>query len=279
MYLYNANHYLRPIRREEISQILLQLDADFEHKAKRLGVGDLTIEPYPEQNAVLVYERQKWFDRSFDNPSKDITQGLILYYTLVGTEICTYFSFSCNTELFSPKDHSFGQTKHCGITQDSHFKKLREFTEKLRMLYPDMESTGNDVFYKNNYLLFNSYPSDKKKRFDVAEQLKKVSGIEKTTYHKTLPAVSFWANGVENLIIVRKDCLLHQGIIYSDLEQFVMAFENDFPIRIEELLSDNKVNANFIRFVKENMPLEEFILLEQGREMDEENAKNGTLFF
>ena len=72
---------------------------------------------------------------------------------------------------------------------------------------------------------------------------------------------------------------MHQGIIYSDLEQFVMAFENDFPIRIEELLSDNKVNANFIRFVKENMPLEEFILLEQGREMDEENAKNGTLFF
>lgn len=281
MYLYNIKNQLRTIRREEIKNILYDLDNDFREKATSLGSEGLIIKPFPENNAIIVYEEQKWFDRSFDNPNKDVVSGLILYYTLVGNDICTYNAFTCNIKEFDIENGCFGQIKHLGIIEDSHFKRIKVFTEKIRLLYPDMLTVGDDVFYKNQYLLLNSYPADKKKRFEVAEEIKTVDGVSACKYHKNEPFVSFDYKNCHFLLVIRKDCILYKGIIYPYTNDFLDALNAEFPIKIENILTDNKQNTNFIEFVKnpDNISIEDFIFKEQSREMDEERARTGDLIF
>lgn len=279
MYLYNIDHHLRVIRREEIKNLLLELDASFLDTAKKFGMDGLQAVPFPEQNAIIIFEREQYVDRSFENPNKDIVSGLILYYTLIGTDICTYNAFRCDYKDFKP-GISFGKITPLGIEKDSHFKKIKTFTEKIRMLYPKMEITGSDIFYKNNYLLLNSYPAPTKKRYETAEQLREETECQYVKYNKSYPTVSFMYQGIEGEILIRQDCLLFQGIIYPDTETFIQALRNNFPIRIENILSDRKENKNFIAFVKEpRQSLEDFIFSEQSREMDENSAKNGELLF
>lgn len=279
MYLYNIDHYLRNIRREEIKNILLELDASFVDIANKFGTDGLTITPFPEQKAIMVTERQQYVDRSFDNPNKDVTSGLILYYTLIGTDICMYNAFRCDTNDFKPGIY-FGKVTPLGVEKDSHFKKIKTFTEKIRMLYPKMLTNGSDVYYKNTYLLLNSYPATAKQRFDVSQALKEVSGCKDIKYHKAYPTVSFSYQNENMEVLVRQDCILYRGIVYPDVSLFIQAMQSGFPYKIEDILTDTKPNKNFITFVKNpRMELSDFIFMEQNREMDENSAKTGELLF
>lgn len=280
MYLYNTDNYLRSIRREEIPNLLKELDANMKHIMKQFGAEGLDFTPFPDQNAVIISQTEKYYDRSFENPNKEIVSGLILYYTLVGTDICTYTMFRANLSEYDPLSENFGTIKRLGIENDSHFKKIREFTEKLRALYPKMMTVGEEVFYKNNYLLLNSYPATTRKRYEIAEALRKEDRLSEVVYHKKTPTVSFTYEKMGFDLLIRQDCILYNGIIYPNLEFFLQSLYNGFPIRIEQMIKPNETNANFIDFVKHlDISLEDFIFKEQTREMDESNKASGDVIF
>lgn len=275
MYLYNIKHQLRTIKREEINDILYVLDNEFKEVVENMGFGDLIIKPFVDGRAIVVYERQKWFDRSFDNPDKDIISGIILYYTLIGKDFCTYSAFTCNAEDFDIENGYFGQVKINGITEDSHFKRINQFTLKMRELYPAMLEDGSDIFYKNNYLILNSYPAGKQARYELSQILKEKYPDAK--YLKNEPWVTFTYNGEKCVVIVRNSCLLCKGIIYSSSEDLMECLESKMPLRIEDILLDIPQNKNFIDFVLNNESLEELIQSEQLKEMDE--AQEGNFIF
>lgn len=281
MYLYNVDNYLRSIRREDIPQILKELDSNMQEIVNQLGVSGLDLTPLPEQNAIIVSQTEKWFDRSFENPNKEVVSGLICYYSLVGTELCTYTMFHCNVSEYNPLSNYFGTIlKSKGIEEDSHFKKIKEFTEKLRLLYPKMMTDNDEVFYKNNYLLLNSYPATTRQRFLVAEDLKRRSGFSNVKYNKSIPTVSFTYKDLNFSVMVRSKCLLYNGIIYPDTESFVDALLTEFPLQIENIINVSDKNLAFIKFVKHfDYPLEQFIFDEQMREMNEQNPDKNEFAF
>lgn len=238
MYLYNSRNILKPFQRESIKDVNVARDEELETHLRNLGYTEFEYVGAVNDNAFIILDTAEIISSNFER-HKELVNGIVLYHTLVDTNDICYIRFF-NQDMRDFSENGISVTDE-NVLDKEHFKRLYQLYEFLDKTY-NFKKMGNSIYYKNLYLLENSYIAPSSKKYELVKYLNLEKNIEDARFNNAI--VKFKYNNEKVDILVRKNYLLYKGIMLKDIDDFFNGVDS-----LEDILTGDIDNSLFIDFV------------------------------